>query len=58
MAWNAGHYPKQIGKMVDVLKRKMLQRIYGPVKNTDQQKYRFKIKTSQPLYRAQTLSGN
>jgi len=44
MACSAGHYPKQMRKMVDVLKRKMLQRIYDHINNTDQGRYRFKTK--------------
>jgi hypothetical protein len=42
--WRAGHYPTQMRKMLDVLKRKMLQKTYGPTNNTDQQRYRFKTK--------------
>lgn len=49
MACSAGHYPKQLRKMVDVLKRKMLQRIYDPMNDTDQQRYRFKTKLNNLL---------
>jgi len=31
-------------KMMDVLKRKMLQRIYNSINDTDHQRYRFKTK--------------
>jgi hypothetical protein len=34
--WSAGHYPTQMRKMLDVLKRKMLQTTYSPNNNTDQ----------------------
>jgi hypothetical protein len=33
--WSAGHYPIQMRKMLDVLKRKMLQTTYIPTNNTD-----------------------
>jgi len=44
MACSAGHYPKQMRKMMDVLKRKMLQRICNSINDTDHQRYRFKTK--------------
>lgn len=49
MACDTGPYPKQMRKMVDVIKRKTLQRIYDPINDTDQEKYRFKTKLNNLL---------